>query len=201
VLEVFKMLRKLKGDRIPLTSTGALGLAEILKNGVRGASPDIDGMAVKSQGKVMALIWNYHDDIVQVEPAKVSLSVKLPAGFPAQVKVTHYRMDTTHSNAYTAWLKLGSPQNPSAAQTAQLKTAMALETLEPPALVAAQNGAVAQSFDLPRHGVSLIVFEDPGTTGIGKEIGLPERKRARPGRIRADGRRTRFFGFSISGNP
>lgn len=167
VLEVFKMLRKLKGDRIPLTSTGALGLAAILKNGVRGADPDIDGMAVKAPGKVMALIWNYHDDIVQVAPAKVNLSVKLPAGFPAQVKVTHYRMDTTHSNAYTAWLKLGSPQNPTASQTAQLKTAMTLETLDPPALAANVGGTVSQTFDLPRHGVSLVVIEDPGVTSIG----------------------------------
>lgn len=167
VLNAFKMLGKLKGDRIPLSSTGALGLAEILKNGVRG-EPDIDGMAVKSPGSVMALIWNYHDDIVQAAPAGITLKVTLPAGFPSQVRLTHYRMDTTHSNAYTAWLKLGSPQSPSAAQTAQLKAAMALETLAPPALVSAVNGVVTQTFDLPRHGVSLVVIEDPGVTGIGK---------------------------------
>jgi hypothetical protein len=177
-MNVFKMLGKLKGDRVPLTSTGALGLAEILKNGVRG-NPDIDGMAVKSPGKVMALIWNYHDDIVQVPPAAVTFSVKLPAGFPAQVRLTHYRMDTTHSNAYTAWLKLGSPQTPTAAQLTQLKAAMALETLAAPSLVAATNGVVTQTFDLPRHGVSLIVLEDPGVTGLG-EKGARESGR-RPG--------------------
>ncbi len=186
VLEVFKMLRKLKGDRIPLTSTGALGLADILKNGVRGADPDIDGMAVKTPGKVMALIWNYHDDIVQVAPAQVNLNVKLPAGFPARVKLTHYRMDTTHSNAYSAWLKLGSPQSPTAAQTAQLQSAMALETLNPPAMVPVVNGAVSQSFDLPRHGVSLIVIEDPGITGSGEEARTSGRKQAWPDLIRVD---------------
>jgi hypothetical protein len=76
-------------------------------------------------------------------------------------------MDTTHSNAYTAWLKLGSPQSPSAAQLAQLKSAMALETLSPPALAAADSGIVRQSFDLPRYGVSLIVIEDSAATGLG----------------------------------
>lgn len=186
VLNVFKMLRKLKGDRIPLTSTGALGLAAILKDGVRGTAPDIDGMAVKAPGKVMALIWNYHDDIVQVAPAKVTLSVKLPVGFPEQVRLTHYRMDTTHSNAYTAWLNMGSPQNPTASQTAQLKTAMALETLQPPIMVPVVNGTVSQSFDLPRHGVSLIVIEDAGVTGIGEESRPSGRKQTSPGLIRID---------------
>ncbi|MBW8886312.1 MAG: beta-xylosidase [Fibrobacteres bacterium] len=168
VLNVFKMLGKLKGDRIPLASTGALGLAEILKNGVRG-NPDIDGMAVKNPGKVMALIWNYHDDIVQVAPANVTVKVTLPAGFPDQVRLTHYRMDTTHSNDYTAWLKMGSPQSPTASQLSQLKSAMTLETLAAPALVAAVNGVVTQTFDLPRHGVSLLVLEDPSVAGIGKK--------------------------------
>jgi xylan 1,4-beta-xylosidase len=165
VMEVFKMLGKLKGDRIPLTSSGALGLAAILKNGVRG-QPDIDGMAVKSPGKVMALIWNYHDDIVPVAAANVTFHATLPAGFPDQVRLTHYRMDTTHSNAYTAWLKMGSPQSPTASQLSQLKSAMALETLAPSALVSAVNGVVSQTFDLPRHGVSLIVLEDPAVTGV-----------------------------------
>jgi xylan 1,4-beta-xylosidase len=187
VLEVFKMLGKLKGDRVPLASTGALGLAAILKNGVRGADPDIDGMAVKAPGKVTALIWNYHDDIVPVAAAKVNFSVKLPAGFPAQVRLTHYRMDTTHSNAYTAWLKMGSPQTPTAAQTAQLKAAMALETLAPPALLTAVNGTVSQSFDLPRHGVSLIVIEDPGATGIGRDARPPGIGLTGPGWVRVDG--------------
>jgi hypothetical protein len=164
-MEVFKMLGKLKGDRIPLTSTGALGLAAILKNGVRG-QPDIDGMAVKSPGKIMALIWNYHDDIVPVAAANVTFRATLPAGFPDPVRLTHYRMDTTHSNAYTAWLKMGSPQSPTASQLSQLKTAMALETLAAPALVSAVNGVVSQTFDLPRHGVSLIVLEDPAVTGV-----------------------------------
>jgi xylan 1,4-beta-xylosidase len=185
VLNVFKMLGKLKGDRVPLSSTGALGLAEILKNGVR-AQPDIDGMAARAPGKVMVLIWNYHDDLVQVPPANISLKVTLPAGFPGQARLTHYRVDTTHSNAYTAWLKLGSPQNPTAAQTAQLKAAMALETLAPPALVAAVNGVVAQSFDLPRHGVSLIVLEDPSTTGIGEGGRLAGGDRPGTGWVRVD---------------
>ncbi len=166
VLNVFKMLGKLRGNRIPLTSTGALGLTAILANGVRGANPDIDGLAVKNATQVGALIWNYHDDLVQVTPANVTLSITLPTGFPTQVLLTHYRMDTTHSNAYTTWLQMGSPQTPTAAQLTQLRASMLLQTLNPPALVNAVGGVVTTSFTLPRHGVSLVMLEDPNPTPI-----------------------------------
>jgi len=169
VLNVFKMLGKLKGNRIPLVSTGALGLGAILASGVRGANPDIDGMAVKSVGQVAALIWNYHDDIVQVAPATIQLRVTLPAAFPTQVRLTHYRMDTTHSNAYSTWLQMGSPQTPTAAQLAQLRASMALATLSAPSLVNAVAGVVSVNFDLPRHGVSLVVLDDPATVGVRRD--------------------------------
>ena len=166
VLNVFKMLGKLRGNRIPLTSSGALGLTAILNTGVRGTNPDIDGLAVKNSSQVAALIWNYHDDIVQVTPANVTLNITLPAGFPTQVRLTHFRMDTTHSNAYTTWLQMGSPQTPTAAQLTQLRTSMALATLAPPALVNAVGGVVTTNFTLPRHGVSLVMLEDPNAVGI-----------------------------------
>ena len=44
VLGAFKLLGRLAGTRVPLTSSGARALDGILANGVRGA-PDVDGMA------------------------------------------------------------------------------------------------------------------------------------------------------------
>lgn len=156
VLNVFKMLGKLKGNRVPVTSSGALGLASILTNGVRGTNPDIDGMATKSDSLVQLLLWNYHDDIVQVTPATINLTVKVPSTFPSQVYVTHWRMDTTHSNAYTKWLALGSPQAPTQAQLDTLHKYMQLETLSPVQAAGVVNGQISLSFTLPRFGVSLI---------------------------------------------
>jgi xylan 1,4-beta-xylosidase len=48
--------------------------------------------------------------------APLELSI---AGVPATAKrvlLRHYRIDQEHSNAYTAWKSMGSPQNPSAEQ-------------------------------------------------------------------------------------
>ena len=63
VLGAFKLLGRLAGTRLPLTSSGARALDDILMNGVRG-EPDVDGMATLDGAAIQVLVWNYHDDIV-----------------------------------------------------------------------------------------------------------------------------------------
>ena len=47
---------------------------------------------------------------------------RLPAGVTG-ARLTHYRIDETHSNSFTVWKKLGSPVAPDEAQDAQLARA------------------------------------------------------------------------------
>jgi len=160
VLNAFKMLGQLTGDAVPLTSEGALGLDTILGRGVR-EKPDINGMAVAGKQGVKVLLWNYHDDLVETKPAAIKLGVTLPAAYRA-VRVTHYRIDDTHSNAYTKWLELGSPQAPDDQALAKLKAAMQLQTLEPASAIEVENGRVLLDFEMPRFALSLIVLEKAG---------------------------------------
>jgi xylan 1,4-beta-xylosidase len=157
VLNAFKMLGQLTGDELSLTSDGAVSLDEILKASVR-ARPDINGMAVADDQSVKILVWNYHDFLVPAEPAPIRLKVKLPPDFDTKAQVIHYRIDDTHSNAYTKWLELGSPQNPNAQMLLQLTTAMKLQMLEPTKLIGVMNSEVTLEFKLPRFGLSLIVL-------------------------------------------
>ena len=72
---------------------------------------------------MVVLTWNYHDVDVPAPDAPVQLRVAgLPKGLSG-VQVQHYRIDGTHSNAYTAWKEIGSPQQPTAAQYARLEAA------------------------------------------------------------------------------
>jgi xylan 1,4-beta-xylosidase len=162
VLNAFKMLGQFTGDEVALTSDGALSLDDILTSGVRNKS-DINGMAVADDKAVKVLLWNYHDDLVEAKPASIQLKVKMPARFEAKARVTHYRIDDSHSNAYTRWLALGSPQNPGAEALAQLKAAMQLQMLEPARLVEVADGSVSLDFELPRFGLSLIILEESGS--------------------------------------
>ena len=82
-------------------------------------------------------------------------------GLPAAAsgaRITHYRVDETHGNAYAEWKRMGSPIAPNDAQYARLLEASKLTTIEQPA-PRTTNGGSELTFRLPRQGVSLIVLD------------------------------------------
>jgi xylan 1,4-beta-xylosidase len=155
VLNVFRMFGMMRGDRIKTESSGAIGLDGILRSGVRG-KPDVDSFATRSGNEIAVLAWNYHDDDLPAPGSPVRLAV---AGVPASVArvlLRHYRIDQDHSNAYTVWKQMGSPQDPSPEQYGKLEAAGQLQLLESPQWVWPRDGKVEAAFTLPRHAVSLI---------------------------------------------
>ena len=69
------------------------------------------------------------------------------------------RIDADHSNAYTVWQRLGSPESPSPEQYAQLEAASELASVSGPSSVAIENTRVTLAFTLPRQAVSLLILE------------------------------------------
>jgi xylan 1,4-beta-xylosidase len=155
VLNVFRMAGMMRGDRVKVESSGAVGLDAILKDGVRG-KPDIDALASRSEHEVSVMTWNYHDNDVPAPDSPVRLTI---SGMPAaaqRVLVKRYQIDRDHSNAYTVWKEMGSPQNPTPEQYARLEAAGQLQLLTSPEWVSGKDGKVELSFSLPRQAVSLI---------------------------------------------
>jgi xylan 1,4-beta-xylosidase len=76
-----------------------------------------------------------------------------------QARLTHFRIDAEHSNAHTAWLRMGSPQTPTAAQRAELVQAGELQAMATPAHAAVVESRGTITFSLPRQAVSLLVLE------------------------------------------
>jgi xylan 1,4-beta-xylosidase len=70
--------------------------------------------------------------------------------------VQHYRIDDTHSNAYTRWKAMGSPQQPTAEQYAQLQSVAGLQLLTSPAWVNVVDGKLDLTTELPRQSISLV---------------------------------------------
>jgi xylan 1,4-beta-xylosidase len=156
VLSAFKLLARLEGARLPLTSDGALALDDVLTNGVR-TEPDVDGMAALHGDTLRVLSWNYHDDLVPATPTRVHLAIQVPASHGAFVRVSHLRVDATHGDAYAAWVSQGKPADPSAEQVAALKQAMDPSRLVSDSTIpVAADGSVQLDFELPRFGVSLV---------------------------------------------
>src|SRR4029077_15047958 len=156
VLGAFKLLGRLAGTRLPLTSSGARTLDDIPATGVRG-EPEVDGLATLDGAAIQVLVWNYHDDLVTVPATPVHLAIKVPAGFGPRARVSHLRVDESHGDAYTVWVSQGMPASPSVAEVAALQQAMDPAPLVPDGTVAVgADGKVVVDFDLPRFGVSLV---------------------------------------------
>ncbi len=160
VFNVHRMMAKMSGVRIDARSSGDIGVENIIRSGVRGA-PDIAALASldAAERKLAVLIWHYHDDDVPGPAADIALTLAgLPAGATA-LKVEHYRVDESHSNAYALWKKLGSPVAPTREQYTLLERAAQLAPLAgAPASASAREGTPTLSFVLPRQAVSLVVL-------------------------------------------
>ena len=157
VLNVFRMFAKMGGQRIGTESSAEVPLDRIVAAGVR-EQPDVSALASLGDSTLAVLVWHYHDDDVAGPDADVALTF---AGLPAAAsgaRVTHYRIDETHSNAYGEWKRMGSPIAPNDAQYGRLLDASKLTTVDQSA-PRATNGGSELTFRLPRQGVSLVVLD------------------------------------------
>jgi xylan 1,4-beta-xylosidase len=158
VLNVFRMFGRMGGTRLAVDSDGAVPLDAILSRGVR-ERPDVAALASLGGNTLAVLAWHYHDDDVPGPAAAVELTVEGLDRSLRQARLTHHRVDETHSNAYTAWQRMGSPQQPSAEQQAALVRASELALAEEPRPVDVRDRRVALRFTLPRQSVSLLRLE------------------------------------------
>jgi xylan 1,4-beta-xylosidase len=157
VLNAFRMLGLLGNERVKTSSSGTLSSEEIVRAGVRGRS-DINAIATRKDEarEVEILIWNYNDDDVPAGGASIDLVV---SGLPMSAKralLEHFRVDSTHSNAFAVWKEMGSPAAPSEDEYRRLENAGQLQPLDSPAWTTIQEGVMRLQFILPRQGLSLL---------------------------------------------
>jgi len=158
VLNVFRMFSRMQGRQVPAVSSGQASLDDILANGVSGA-PDVGVMATRSEDALAILVWHYHDDDVPGPEANITLDITgLPRG---SARLTHYRIDDSHGNAFAAWQRLGSPIAPDKAAYDSLRAAGELAMLAPATDAEVHGGKLRLTFRLPRQAVSLLVWSLP----------------------------------------
>lgn len=131
-------------------------------------APDLSGTATKTaDGRILVLLYSHHDDWDLQKSASVTLTV---TGLSAcsgtiaptqgqRMTLSHWRIDSEHSNAHTQWQVLGSPEYPSPDQITALKQRQGLELLSPPQTVSVVDNQVQLSFVMPTHAVSLIELQ------------------------------------------
>jgi xylan 1,4-beta-xylosidase len=155
VLNIFRMAGLLSGSRVAVTSSSEVPAEDIAKSGVR-SQPDVDAFATKSTHEAAVMLWNYHDEDLPVPAAPVTVTI---TGIPAtvhKVLLEHFRIDDTHSDAYTVWVAMGSPQSPTPEQYAQLQAAGQLQLLTSPTWMDVTSGTITVPTTLPREATSLL---------------------------------------------
>jgi xylan 1,4-beta-xylosidase len=153
VLNFFRMAGMMRGDRVRTESTSAVSVKTMIADGVRG-NADVDALAVRSDREVSVLAWNYHDDDVAAPVATLRITITgLPTG---RILLRHYRIDETHSNAWTVWKKMGSPQHPSEEEYAALETAGQLQEIDSPRWIVVKASEATIDISMPRQAVSLL---------------------------------------------
>ena len=152
VLNVFRMLGKMRGDRVAVTSSSAANTETIRDSGVR-ESPDVYALATRTDHSLEVLVWNYHDDDLPAPAASIALTIEGLSG--TRATVTEYRVDDRHSNSYEVWKQMGSPQTLTTEQRRALEKAGQLQTMGSPTRKNIDGGRLTLDVSLPRQGVAL----------------------------------------------
>jgi xylan 1,4-beta-xylosidase len=158
VFNVFRMFSRMSGQHVNVESDMSVSLSSILTNGVR-SQPDIAAIATLDTNKLCILAWHYHDVDVPGPNADIALQL---SGLPksgAKTRLTEYRVDQEHGNAFTAWKQMGSPPQPTPAQYAELEKASLLQPSAPGKMVSLESGEASVRLNLSRQGVTLLVLE------------------------------------------
>jgi xylan 1,4-beta-xylosidase len=154
VLNIFRMFGMMCGDRVEVSGNLAYDFLPVRDSSVRGEKPDVNALAATDGSTTTVMVWHYHDDNIPGDDAPVELKIK---GLPSKrVLLHHYRVDQNHSNSYEVWKEMGSPQNPTPQQYAELDKAGQLQLLTSPEWITPEDGNLLLKFDLPRQGVSLL---------------------------------------------
>jgi len=155
VLNTFRMLGMMRGERVRLTSTAAAAAETVLHPGAEKIE-GVDGMAAKGERELEVMIWNYREEDVAGPARKVRIEVTGLPETAKKAKLEEFRIDAEHSNSYAAWLKMGSPQNPTGEQYKELEKAGQLERFGAEKSAIVDHGKCEVTLELPQQSVSLL---------------------------------------------
>ena len=153
VLNVFRMFGKMKGDLLEVNNEEGIPLQTIVDSSVRN-QPYVDALSTIDSDTMYVMLWNYHDDENKKTVAWIKLNLENLDG--KQATVTSYLVDENHSNAYTIWKNMGSPQQPSKQQITDLENIGHLMKNVPGQKFEISNGNLDYHFKLAGQGVTLL---------------------------------------------
>ena len=126
VFNVFRMFSMMEGERLEVKSDYQVSLEKIFEESVR-EKPDVSAFASRKGNKIYIMAWHYHDDDTIGPAADIHLELTGLDIEEGIAGIKRYLIDKTHSNSYTLWVQMGSPQDPDPEQIKKLNTKSELE--------------------------------------------------------------------------
>ncbi len=155
VLNVFRMFGMMKGNLLEVNNSNSLSLQSIMDSSVRGKSY-VDALSTLDAHNMYIILWNYHDDENKKNDAMVDLILDhLPA---KKVKMKSYLVDQNHSNSYSLWKEMGSPQTLSPVQLRRLEAGGHLQKNNSDKLIKVNNGTLRYHVKLQAQAVTLLTL-------------------------------------------
>jgi xylan 1,4-beta-xylosidase len=143
ILNAYKLLFKLAPEMV-----------KVEKN---NSNDHVSAFATCDEKRITIVVTNFQNERINNdgEAYPVSLAIESSWQKGTEVTVKHWRIDASHSNAYTAFKKLGSPALPNPLEIDAIKSRMQLELLENPKTK--RIGDLKNiEFQLPCNSVSLV---------------------------------------------
>ena len=102
---------------------------------VEGCPADgpVAAFAARDANKLSLVLVHYRHDRINNDGAAQTVRLHVRTAWPetASLELAHWRIDRTHSNAYTLFKEQGSPENPTEPEAENIRSRMGLEKLEP----------------------------------------------------------------------
>lgn len=157
VLNIFRMFGKMSGQRVEVTGDIAYDVFTVRDSSIRGDQPDINALASLDQNQAAIMVWNYHD--LNLITPEVNVRLACQGLKDGTVTLRHYRIDQEHSNSYTVWMEMGSPQEVTPEQIEQLEQAGQLDEIGSEVERTVSEGTLDINVALEGQAVSLFVIE------------------------------------------
>lgn len=143
ILNAYRMLNMHTADMIPII--------------VDSSNKHVSAFATRDEKKIIILVVNFQNDRINNDGNSYSINLNINSPWKPKTKVTlnHWRIDQHHSNAYTVFKEIGSPELPNPLEIDAVKKKMYLEMLQPPLQLTGKDLSNIK-FDLPCNSVSLI---------------------------------------------
>lgn len=147
VLNFFRMAGLMRGERVQADSG---------RSTAENSDAEAAALAASSEHELSVMLWNYRAEDAPADAQAIKLVIEGLPKAVTRVLVTHYRIDDKHSDAYTTWREMGSPESPTAEQYSTLVAAGQLHQLDSPQWISISGGRTVIPMSLPPEAVSLV---------------------------------------------